>query len=201
MKNLLSFLITIILFTGCEETKKVKLEFTSNPEIYENGGFTKTGILIAKSISKEDIINKLNLDSDVEWKKLVITSALATVSLNSVNADSLIFDLYCDAIPGLSIYKGSTAIKKGVFQLDPQEKKVKLFGVSLTLTDLLNTQLNQVINNGKTIRFRAEGRTFPSGTEVSGDAILSVQFAATYLKCVEWPDILISESENHGSCN
>jgi hypothetical protein len=159
--------------------------------------------LIAKSISRDDIINKLNLDSDVELKKLVITSAAAVVDLNNVKADSLLFDLYCDAIPvpALSIYKGSTAVKGGIFEFDPQKKEVELFGVSLTLTDLLNTQLNQVITNGKVIRFRAEGRTFPSGTEVSGVASLSIHFAATYLKCVEWPDILISESENHGSCN
>jgi|JI10StandDraft_1071094.scaffolds.fasta_scaffold14115_4 hypothetical protein len=201
MKNILTFLITIILFSGCEETKKVKLEFTSNPNINEIGEFTKTGVLVAKSISKADIINKLNLDSDVELTKLIITRALAEVRLNDVKADSVLFDLYCDAIPLLSVYQGSVAVKQGFFEFDPQTKKVKLLGVSLTLTDLLNTQLNEVITNGKIIRFRAVGRTFPAGSEVIGTANLQIEFAATYLKCVEWPDILISESENHGSCN
>ena len=200
MKNFLLFLTTIFILSGCEETKKVKLEFTSNPSIIETGAFTKTGVLVAKSIGKNDIINKLNLDSDVELKKLIITRVFTEVHLNDVKADSVIFDLYCDAIPGFSIYKGSAAVKQGYFEFDPQEKQVKLFGVSLTLTDLLNTQLNQVINNGKVIRFRAEGRTFPAGTEVIGTANLQIDFAATYLKCVEWPDILISESETHGTC-
>ncbi|MBK7798957.1 MAG: hypothetical protein IPJ53_07585 [Saprospiraceae bacterium] len=201
MKNFLLFLTTIFILSGCEETKKVKLEFTSNPSIIETGAFTKTGVLVAKSIGKNDIINKLNLDSDVELKKLIITRVFTEVHLNDVKADSVIFDLYCDAIPGFSIYKGSAAVKQGFFEFDPQKKQVKLFGVSLTLTDLLNTQLNQVITNGKVISFRAVGRTFPAGTEVIGTAYLQIDFAATYLKCVEWPDILISESENHGACN
>ena len=201
MKNILTLIITIFLFSGCEETKKVKLEFTSNPNINELGEFTKTGVLIAKSISKSDIINKLNLDSDVELTKLIITRAFAEVHLNDVKADSVLFDLYCDGIPLLSVYKGSVAVKQGFFEFNPQTKKVNLLGVSLTLTDLLNTQLDQVITNGKIIRFRAVGRTFPTGSEVNGTANLQIEFAATYLKCVEWPDILISESENHGACN
>ncbi|MBK9962236.1 MAG: hypothetical protein IPP06_13175 [Saprospiraceae bacterium] len=128
MKNLILFLTTIFILSGCEETKKVKLEFTSNPNINEIGTFTKTGVLVAKSIGKNDIINKLNLDSDVELKKLIITRAYAELRLNEVKADSVIFELFCDAIPGFSIYKGSAALKQGSFEFDPQKKQVKLFG-------------------------------------------------------------------------
>ena len=173
MKNILTLIIRIFLFSGCEETKKDKLEFTSNPNINELGEFTKTGVLIAKSISKSDIINKLNLDSDVELTKLIITRAFAEVHLNDVKADSVLFDLYCDAIPLLSVYKGSVAVKQGFFEFNPQTKKVNLLGVSLTLTDLLNTQLDQVITNGKII----PGAATSTGGNVTDSIYFQINFS------------------------
>ena len=190
---------SFLLFSACDK-KKVKMEFTSTPHIIESGDFINSGLNIHKSVSESDIVSKLDL-KDADLKSLKITDAYVTLELPSTPlADSIIFELYCDAIPLLATRKGAVAIPSRLTVKNLNEQKISLGPISLSVIDLINSALDGVINNGKVIRFNLIGRIKPSGAVIIGRAYILIDFAATYWKCVEVPDFLVDVSDNKGPC-
>ncbi len=199
MKRIIYFFILIITITSCAKDL-VKWEFSRKPIINEAGDFSNSGLIIHKTISKNDIIAKLDLQ-DAELKTLKITYADVILNLLNVpQADSIKFELFCDAIPFKPSHTGVVAIKPGSTTKILNEEKIKLGSVSLQAINLVNTILDNVINNGQVIKFDLVARTVPGGALIEGKAEVSIYFDATIWKCIQKPTYAVFEKDK-GPCN
>lgn len=199
MKRIIYFFILMITMTSCDK-ELVKWEFTRKPKIEEVGDFKSGGLSIHKTISKNDIIAKLDL-KDVELKDLKITYADVILNLLDVpQADSVKFELYCDAIPLKPTHTGVVAIKPGTILKVLNHEKIKLGPISLDAISFVNNTLNGVINDGKVIKFNLIARTVPSGALITGNAYVSIYFDAIIWKCIQKPAYALFENDK-GPCN
>ncbi|MCC7025538.1 MAG: hypothetical protein LKG19_01335 [Saprospiraceae bacterium] len=200
MKTLFYYCILLMTIMSCK-TELVKWEFTKSPTISESGDFTSSGLSIHKTITENDIAAKLDLDN-VDLKTLKITYADVLLELLNVpQADSVKFELYCDAIPFKPTHTGTVAIKPGITLKVLNEEKIKLGPVSIGAITFVNNTLDGVINNGNVIKFNLLARTVPPGALITGRANVLINFNATFWKCIEKPEFTVFSDENKGLCN
>lgn len=201
MKSLFLYSILLISLISCE-TELVQWEFVRSPSIDERGDFTSSGLSIHKNISKSDIIDKLDFKfNDGTLKTLKINSANVILNLPNVpQADSIKFELFCDAIPFEPTHIGVVAIKPGLTVKILNEEKIKLGPVSFPVISLLNNTLDGVINKGNIIKFNLIARAIPSGALINGSASVLINFDATIWKCIQKPELTIFSDENKGPC-
>ncbi len=203
MKKKLFFLAIFSTFITSCDLELVKWEFTALPSFTERGIFEKTGLLIHKSISINDIIKKLNLKQGAEIKSIKITSASLIITItDSPNlADSIKYRLTCDAIPIQPTHQGVAAIKKGDITGRLESQTIKLGPVSLNAIDLVNTSLATMLKTGNPLKFSVVANTIPSGSVIPVDVFLAINFYVTYWECVERPEITVFNDRNKGLCN
>jgi hypothetical protein len=203
MKHSIRFLFLSLLTLSSCNLELVKWEFTALPEFRERGTFEKTGLLIHKSISINDIIAKLNLKQGVEIKSIKITSASLIITItDSPNlADSIKYRVNCDAIPLQPTHEGVAAIKKGDISGQLEFQTIKLGPISLKAIDLVNTSLATMLQTGNPLKFSVTANTLPSGSVIPVDAYLSIDFFVTYWECIEKPELTVFDNRNKGICN
>lgn len=201
MKSYLALLSLALFMTSCKK-ELVKLEFTSSPTQSESGNFNKSSVYINKTITKSDVVSQLNLDPYAELKSVKVKYAEAslTINENSPQADSVRFWVKCDAIPLVNSYTGTVAVKKGT-QAQNSNATIKLGLVKLEYVYLINTALDKVVKEGKTIEFRLEGYTIPGGSTIVGTAKLNINFDVVYHKCIEAHELLILTDAYQGPCD
>ena len=200
MAKNVALIFILATFISCK-TELVKWEYISEAGIYEQGNFENNGLILHKTISKQDVASKLKLNGSEELKSVKILTASAEALIDqTTTADSVSYELFCDAIPLVPTHKGVAKIKKGALDFKlPQS--VKLLGVNLETAVLLNNALDGVINNKKTVKFSLIARAIPSGTKLIGTANLKINLETKVWKCVEKPEITVFSDENKGPCN
>lgn len=196
------YIFLFLTFGSCKE-ELVKWKFSSKPTISNNGFFQKSGLIIREDIDRSSIIKEISKNE--EFSDLIaITLDDARFGMEILNepnlADSLRVEIFCDAIPLLSLYKDTIKIEPKYFSGNLSSKTVKLLGAKLEVISLLNPVLQEVVLNGRVIKFICEARTIPSGKLINGKGWFNIHFNAVITKCVKKPEFTVFSENNLGLC-
>ena len=101
MAKNVALIFILATFISCK-TELVKWEYISEAGIYEQEILKTTDWYYIKQSVKQDVASKLKLNGSEELKSVKILTASAEALIDqTTTADSVSYELFCDAIPPL----------------------------------------------------------------------------------------------------
>lgn len=182
----------ILLFSvvSCEDLwlDLRSMEFVIDEKISINGAVNTTTIFIDKRIDKSSLLNELDIDPNATIHEARIKGIrLSFVPSGQNPAEKIKFILNTDLHPAAKLLIGEKTLKVDDFKLDNTvtitSKKWYIPDIKLNVVSELNTAFNEVLFEGRSITFFAEGASVPAGQPIIGNIFWSIDLYLRYEEC------------------